>query len=689
MGIYVNKRTKGAIGDLDDEPHNESYKKECSDTFYKPYLDAQDAKVIYKVIDRKYTPIPILAPRDIDNLDELCRTEEFIVVRHSIGNNQEFITVSPSKICTVERTPGSMSCIYHELFSRKDRGWEVYIRLIMESLVKKKQKGAILELKRRHLKNTIFCTYTPYPAMKIRRISASSAQETRNDQFPIRPTGANARPTVTCYDCGEKGHTRNYCSKKMDPQGEEARGRAYVIRDTEKQQGPNVVTGTFLLNNRYATVLFDSGSDKSFVNTSFSHLIDITLVTLDTSYEVELADGRLLGLECYRLIKKRRYWYEARRPTNTSKGGQSSCSWQSCNAKKTKGINRLKDVPVIRDFPEVFLDDLPGLPLPRQVEFKIELVPGAAPIVRAPYRLAPSEMKELADQLQELLEKGFIRPSSSPWGAPVLFVKKKDGTFRIKGVHVDPAKIEAIKNWATPTTPTEKNKKYEWSEDEEEAFELLKQKLCCTPILALLEGSEDFVAYCDASLKGFGVVLMQREKVIAYASRQLRTHEENYTTYDLELGPARWIELLSDYDCEIRYHPGKANVVADALSRKEKEPIRVRALVMTIHSNLPDQIRNAQLEAMKKKNVKAKNLGRLIKQIFDVVSDGTRYFEKPIWLPRYGGLRNLILHESHKSKYSIHPGSDKMYQDMKLLFDMVASFRILILTLNCLRCFIC
>ncbi|GJZ62537.1 putative reverse transcriptase domain-containing protein [Tanacetum coccineum] len=89
---------------------------------------------------------------------------------------------------------------------------------------------------------------------------------------------------------------------------------------------------------------------------------------------------------------------------------------------------------------------------------------------------------------------------------------------------------------------------------------------------------------------------------------------------------------------------------------------------MTVHSNLPDQIRNAQLEAMKKKNVKAENLGRLIKQIFDVRSDGTRYFDKRIWLPRYGGLRNLIMHESHKSKYSIHPGSDKMYQDMKQLY---------------------
>ncbi|GKD22472.1 putative reverse transcriptase domain-containing protein, partial [Tanacetum coccineum] len=155
-----------------------------------------------------------------------------------------------------------------------------------------------------------------------------------------------------------------------------------------------------------------------------------------------------------------------------------------------------------------------------------------------------------------------------------------------KGVYVDPAKIEAIKNWATPTTPTE---------DEEEAFQLLKQKLFCSPILALPEGSEDFVVYCDASLKGFGAVLMHREK----------------------------IELLSDYDCEIRYHPGKANVVADALSRKERELLSVRALVITVHLNLPEQIRNAQSEALKKKNVKVENLGRLIKQILEVRSDGT------------------------------------------------------------------
>ncbi|GJW71380.1 putative reverse transcriptase domain-containing protein, partial [Tanacetum coccineum] len=169
------------------------------------------------------------------------------------------------------------------------------------------------------------------------------------------------------------------------------------------------------------------------------------------------------------------------------------------------------------------------------------------------------------------------------------------------------------------------------------------------PILALPEGSEDFVVYCDASHKGLGAVLMQREKVIAYASRQLKVHEKNYTTHDLELGSVmfalkiwrhylyktrctvftdhkslqhildqkelnmrqrRWLELLSDYDCDIRYHPGKANVVADALSRKERiEPLRVRALVMTIGLDLPKRILEAQIEAQKTENIVNEDVG--------------------------------------------------------------------------------
>ncbi|GJW61218.1 putative reverse transcriptase domain-containing protein [Tanacetum coccineum] len=254
------------------------------------------------------------------------------------------------------------------------------------------------------------------------------------------------------------------------------------------------------------------------------------------------------------------------------------------------------------------------------------------------------------------------------------------------------------------TKITQKNKNYIWGEEQESAFQLLKQKLCEAPILALPEGNDDFVVYCDASLQGLGAVLMQREKVIAYASRQLKPHEENYTTHDLELGAVvfalkiwrhylygtkctvftdhkslqhilrqkelnmrqrRWLELLADYDCEICYHPGKANVVADALSRKKQiKPLRVRALILTVHPKLPSQILEAQNKALKEENVKNKNLRGMDKS-FEIRPDETRCIKNRSWLPLFGGLRDLIMHESHKSKYSIHPGSDKMYHDLK------------------------
>ncbi|KAJ0445511.1 putative nucleotidyltransferase, Ribonuclease H [Helianthus annuus] len=482
---------------------------------------------------------------------------------------------------------------------------------------------------------------------------------------------------------------------------------------------------------------------------------------------------------------------------------------------------RIEDIPVISDYPEVFPEELPGLPPDRQVEFSIDIIPGAAPIARAPYRLAPTEMKELRTQLDDLLAKGFVRPSSSPWGAPILFVKKKDGSMRLcidyrelnkvtiknryplpriddlfdqlqgasyfskidlrsgyhqlkvkdedvhktafrtryghfeflvmpfgltnapaafmdlmnrvckpyldkfvivfiddiliysksqadhekhlrcilkllhqeklyakfskcefwlrevqflghvvseRGIQVDPAKVEAVMNWQEPKTPTEirsflglagyyrhfienfsrivapltsltrKNIKFNWGPKQQEAFDILKQKLSNAPVLTLPEGMEEFVVYCDASHTGMGCVLMQRGKVIAYASRQLKVHEKNYTTHDLELGAVvfalklwrhylygikfviysdhkslqhlfnqkdlnmrqrRWMETLNDYDCEIRYHPGKANVVADALSRKERvKPIRINAKSIEIKNSLNERLLAAQKEAV-------------------------------------------------------------------------------------------
>ncbi|GJW27302.1 putative reverse transcriptase domain-containing protein [Tanacetum coccineum] len=500
---------------------------------------------------------------------------------------------------------------------------------------------------------------------------------------------------------------------------------------------------------------------------------------------------------------------------------QGMSSFRSPSNREEVGRETTRRYSSSQRIPEVFPEDLPGLPPVRQVEFQIDLIPGATPVARAPYRLAPSKMQELSDQLQELADRGFIQLSTSPWGAPVLFVKKKDGSFRMcidyrelnkltvknryplpmiddlfdqlqgssvyskidlrscyhqlrvrdedipktafrtryrhyefqvmpfcltnapavfmdlmncvckpyldkfvivfiddiliysrnkeehanhlriilellkkeklyakfskcnfwirivqflghlidsQGLHVDPAKIKAIKNWTSPTTPIE-----------------IRQ------FLGFAEGNDDFVVYCDASHQGLGAVLMQREKVIAYASRQLKPNEENYTTHDLELGAVvfalkiwrhylygtkctvftdhkslqhildqkelnmrqrRWLELLADYDCEIRYHPGKANVVADALSRKKRiKPLRVRSLVMTIHPKLPSQILQTQTEALKEENIKAENLRRMDKA-FEIRPDRTRCIKNRSWLPLFGNLRDLIMHESQKSKYS-------------------------------------
>ncbi|GKE02571.1 putative reverse transcriptase domain-containing protein, partial [Tanacetum coccineum] len=626
---------------------------------------------------------------------------------------------------------------------------------------------------------------------------------------------------------------------------------AYALGGRDASPDSNVITGTFLLNNRYAKILFDTGADRSFVSSTFSASISITPTTLENHYDVELADGKIIGVNtiirgctlnfmnhlfnidlmpvplgsfdvivgmdwltkyhgviiCDEKIVRVPFGKETlifqgdgSNPRKESRLNIISCSKaqeylsKGCDvflahitmkeAKDESEEKRLEDVPIVRDFPE----DLPA---------------------RAPYRLAPSEMKELAEQLQELSDKGFIRPISSPWGAPILFVKKKDRSFcmcidyrklnkltvknryllprindlfdqlqgssvyskidlrsgyhqlrvreedipktvfrmryghyefqvmpfgltnapavfmdlmnrvckpyldkfvivfiddiliysknneeheehlklilellkkdELYGIHVDPAKIDSIKDWASfksvteirqflglacyyrrfiegfskiakPMTKlTQKTVKFDSGEKEEAAFQLIKQKLCSTPILDLPKGSKNFIVYCDASHKGLGVVLMQNEKVIAYASRQLKIHEKNYTTHDLELEVVvfalkmwthylygtrctvftdhkslqhildqkelnmrqrRWLELLSDYDCDIRYHPGKANIVADALSRKERvKPLRVRALVMTIGLNLPKQILEAQTEALKPKNLTAEDVG--------------------------------------------------------------------------------
>ncbi|GJT12472.1 putative reverse transcriptase domain-containing protein [Tanacetum coccineum] len=332
---------------------------------------------------------------------------------------------------------------------------------------------------------------------KVGHLAKDCRSRPANANNNNRNNNNNNRRGNGCYECGAQGHFRRNCPKlKNNDRGNQdgnnrALAKVYVVGNAGANLD-NVVAGTFLLNNRYAYILFDTGADRSSVSTAFSSEIDITPSTLDHYYDVELADGRIIGLNtilkgCTLNFLNHQFninlmpvelgsfdaiigmdWlakYQAvivcaekivripwRNKTliihgdGSNQGNVTRLNIISCTKTQKymeKGFpiflahvtakevedksekKRLEDVPIVQDFPEVFPEDLPGLPPTRQVEFQIDLVPGAAPVARAPYRLAPSEMKELSEQLKELSDKGFIRPSSSPWGAPVLFVKKK------------------------------------------------------------------------------------------------------------------------------------------------------------------------------------------------------------------------------------------------------------------------
>ena len=561
----------------------------------------------------------------------------------------------------------------------------------------------------------------------------------------------------------------------------------------------------------------------------------------------------------------------------------------------------VSDIPTVSDFPVVFPEELLGLPPQREIEFAIDVVPGATPASVTPYRMAPLELKELKLQLQELLDKGFIRPSVSPWGAPVLFVKKKDGTLRLcvdyrqlnkltvknkyplpriddlfdqlkgasifskidlrsgyhqlkikdadvhktafrtryghyeflvmpfgltnapaafmdlmnrvfrpyvdqfvvvfiddilvyskdreshdthlrvvleilrkeqlyaklskcefwltevsflghivskEGIRVDPKKIEVVVEWKPPRNVTEvrsflglagyyrrfvkgfsmiaapmtrllqKNVKYEWSEKCQGSFEKLKAFLTEAPGLTQPTCGKEYVIYSDASLNGLGCVLMQEGKVVAYASRQLKPHEKNYPTHDLELAAIvfalkiwrhylygekcfiytdhkslkylpsqrelnlrqrRWMELIKDYDCVIDYHPGKANVVADALSRKTVQTLRALNANLSLSDDgtvvaelvARPNLLNRVLEAQKKDE----KISAIIDQIrdgketeFTVNENGVLCYKARVCVPDDDELRKAILEEAHSGSFAIHPGSTKMYQDLKMSF---------------------
>ncbi|KAI3743596.1 hypothetical protein L1987_61306 [Smallanthus sonchifolius] len=306
---------------------------------------------------------------------------------------------------------------------------------------------------------------------------------------------------VKCQSCGRYGHQTRDCrktrqsgsgkEKEAEKEQPQARTRAYALTEEEARGNPDVVSGTFLVNNEHAAILFDSGASKSFISNAFSCKLDCTINTIVKAFSVQTAVGKnsavfqvtedciieieghkfpsrlflltlggfdiVLGMdwlaanEAQIICKRKRIHIKAPSGSPITVYGDWNCTMpnvismikaesymrRGCEAYLAYVIddrmkmNENKNVPVVCNFPEVFREDLPGLPPDREIEFHFDLLPGAEPVAKAPYRLAPSEMKELISPLEELTEKGFIRPSISPCGAPVLFVKKKYGSMRM------------------------------------------------------------------------------------------------------------------------------------------------------------------------------------------------------------------------------------------------------------------
>nr|GEX45983.1 hypothetical protein [Tanacetum cinerariifolium] len=416
----------------------------------------------------------------------------------------------------------------------------------------------------------------------------------------VNPVNARNLPVRACYECGSTDRVRPACPR------------------LNRAQGPE--------GNRPNQVAANNGGIKPS--------------DLGFRYEIEIARGQLLEID--KVIKGCKLEFEGhaeiichekvvRIPlldgkvlrVLEEKPDEKMRQLMIAKAKDKKQ----RDIIMVRFFTEVFPDDLSGLPPIQEIKFRIELIPGAVPVAKSLYRLAPFKLEELSGQLKELQDKGFIRPSSSPLGASVLFVKKKDGSFRMCIDYRELNKLTIRNRYPLPriddlfdqlqgthyghfefivmpfglTNVLAKYKTFDWDEEQELAFQTLKDKLCNAHVLALPKGPKDFVVYCDTSEIGLGCVLMQRE-------------------------------LLSDYACEICYHHGKANVVADALSRKERvKPKIVRAMNMILQSSIKDRILAAQKEVVDEFAGLHKGLNEMINQR----SDGTLYYldRKWYWWP--------------------------------------------------------
>ncbi|GAU41957.1 hypothetical protein TSUD_135710 [Trifolium subterraneum] len=678
--------------------------------------------------------------------------------------------------------------------------------------------------------------------------------------------------TPTCFNCGEEGHKSPECKKPK-----KVTGKVFALNGEGADQVDNLIRGTCFIHDTPLIAIIDTGATHSFISMDCMKRLNIPVYEMSGCMNIEtpasgLVITRLVCRNCPVSVFGRHFGMDLVCIPLSGIDVIFGMNWLvfnqvhiNCCEKtvifpKSEGSLALMKES-LNDYGGLFMvfgslnleggANLEEIP---EVEFSIDLVPGTSPISMAPYRMSASELNELKKQLEELLEKKFIRPSVSPWGAPVLLVKKKEGSMRLcidyrqlnkatiknkyplpriddlmdqlvgacvfssidlrSGYHQIRVKtedvpktafrtryghyeytvmpfgvtnapgvfmeymnrifhslldkfvvvfiddilvyskseeehkehlrivlqvlkekklyaklskcefwlkeirsflglagnyrrfIEGFSKMALPLTLlTRKDQAFVWNEKCEKSFLELKKKLTTAPVLILPDAKESFVVYCDASKLGLGGVLMQKGKVVAYASRQLKVHERNYPTHDLELAAVvftlkkelnmrqrRWLEFLKDYDFELSYHPGKANVVADAMSRKSMhtsslmakeleliEEFRDLSLVCEVTSN---SVKSGMLKLtnpfLKKIRECQKDDEKLMKRValviegqendFKIDENGVVKFRGRVCVPDVPELKKMIFDEGHKSGLSIHPGLVKMYQDLKKLF---------------------
>ncbi|WVZ70369.1 hypothetical protein U9M48_019043 [Paspalum notatum var. saurae] len=544
-----------------------------------------------------------------------------------------------------------------------------------------------------------------------------------------------------CTKCGKAGHTSRTCRTPQKTQGavplsegKKPTPKMGQLQYSQLEQVPeseSVLAGTFLVNTNPTVVLFDSGASFTFISEAYALKQRYDIIELKQDYHITAAGSAIITNHMVRDLslqvgREKLFINSLVLPQlgidiilgmnwlkqHNAKIDVGSRTVQLCSSSGTDVVihvplhknmlhtvnvvdaqgdaQALAKLSVVCDYPDVFPKELPGLPPDRDVEFRIDLVPGTAPVSRRPYRMAPDELRELKVQLQEQLDKGFIRPSSSPWGCPALFVEKKDQGGKRLCVDYRPLNAVTIKN------------KYPLPH-----IDILFDRLFGAKVFSKID----------------------LRRVIAYASRQLRKHEANYPTHDLELAAVvhalkiwrhyllgntchiytdhkslkyiltqlelnmrqrRWLELIKDYDLEIHYHPSKANVVADALSRKahcnfiEARPT-VRVLCCEIDEIEMPTEQHAELYSLiieptiKDLVIAAQKQDKGMEHIREGISDkqkacftldeqGVLWFKNRLVVPKDMELRKKILDEAHTSLFTMHPGSNKMYQDLKQKF---------------------